>query len=149
MSDLETKLAEARERYGGDVDFEIIRRSRKQGFDDCYPHPAHGWTCFHCGETFHAQGKARLHFGEKPHTHTDARIVAIVRNPTREQAEAINYETSKVVYGGQYSAEALGRAACTTILALANEAGEREHQGMSAEENNVTLLRCSGKDCYE
>jgi hypothetical protein len=33
MESLEIRLAEARERYGSDVDFEIIRRSRKQGFD--------------------------------------------------------------------------------------------------------------------
>lgn len=30
---------------------------------DTYPHPAHGWTCFHCGETFHASGLAEAHFG--------------------------------------------------------------------------------------
>jgi hypothetical protein len=31
-----------------------------------YPAPAHGWTCFHCGETFRTPGGARLHFGERP-----------------------------------------------------------------------------------
>jgi hypothetical protein len=25
--------------------------------------PAHGWTCFHCGETFTTPGSARDHFG--------------------------------------------------------------------------------------
>lgn len=30
---------------------------------DTYPSPAHGWTCFHCGETFMHQNAARLHFG--------------------------------------------------------------------------------------
>jgi hypothetical protein len=30
---------------------------------DTYTPPAHGWTCFHCGETFHAVGAARDHFG--------------------------------------------------------------------------------------
>lgn len=29
-----------------------------------YTPPAHGWTCFHCGETFKTPGTARLHFGE-------------------------------------------------------------------------------------
>lgn len=28
-----------------------------------YQQPAHGWTCFHCGETFTTQGAARDHFG--------------------------------------------------------------------------------------
>jgi hypothetical protein len=30
---------------------------------DTYPAPKHGWTCFHCGETFLGQQAARLHFG--------------------------------------------------------------------------------------
>ena len=28
-----------------------------------YPQPRHGWTCFHCGETFTTPGGARDHFG--------------------------------------------------------------------------------------
>lgn len=31
-----------------------------------YPMPEHGWTCFHCGETFKTPGGARLHFGSTP-----------------------------------------------------------------------------------
>ncbi len=34
--------------------------------DETYPMPAHGWTCFHCGETFTTPGSARLHFGVTP-----------------------------------------------------------------------------------
>jgi hypothetical protein len=30
---------------------------------DTYKSPAHGWTCFHCGETFHIEVQARGHFG--------------------------------------------------------------------------------------
>lgn len=30
---------------------------------DTYPTPLHGWTCFHCGETFKRYGLAREHFG--------------------------------------------------------------------------------------
>jgi hypothetical protein len=33
---------------------------------DTYLMPAHGWTCFHCGETFRTPGGARLHFGPAP-----------------------------------------------------------------------------------
>jgi hypothetical protein len=33
---------------------------------DTYKMPAHGWTCFHCGETFTTPGSARDHFGETP-----------------------------------------------------------------------------------
>lgn len=33
---------------------------------DTYEKPPHGWTCFHCGETFKNTGEARDHFGAKP-----------------------------------------------------------------------------------
>lgn len=31
--------------------------------DGFYPAPPHGWTCFHCGETFTTEDDARDHFG--------------------------------------------------------------------------------------
>lgn len=31
-----------------------------------YEKPEHGWTCFHCGETFTTVGSARTHFGATP-----------------------------------------------------------------------------------
>nr|WP_023842727.1 hypothetical protein [Burkholderia sp. M701]BAO19186.1 hypothetical protein [Burkholderia sp. M701] len=34
--------------------------------NDTYLAPAHGWTCFHCGETFTTVGSARTHFGAMP-----------------------------------------------------------------------------------
>ena len=33
---------------------------------DTYTPPEHGWTCFHCGETFHHENPARAHFGALP-----------------------------------------------------------------------------------
>jgi hypothetical protein len=33
---------------------------------DTYPTPAHGWTCFHCGETYLHHYSARQHFGATP-----------------------------------------------------------------------------------
>jgi phage terminase large subunit GpA-like protein len=33
---------------------------------ETYTKPAHGWTCFHCGETFTTFGTARDHFGFDP-----------------------------------------------------------------------------------
>jgi hypothetical protein len=30
---------------------------------ECYATPPHGWTCFHCGETFTNQYAAGAHFG--------------------------------------------------------------------------------------
>lgn len=40
-------------------------RSQRDG-SQTYNAPRHGWTCFHCGETFHTEVGARLHFGETP-----------------------------------------------------------------------------------
>jgi hypothetical protein len=31
-----------------------------------YPKPPHGWTCYHCGETFTVWGAAEDHFGKNP-----------------------------------------------------------------------------------
>lgn len=31
--------------------------------EDTYTKPPHGWTCFHCGDTFTTPGAARDHFG--------------------------------------------------------------------------------------
>lgn len=33
---------------------------------ETYPQPEHGWTCFHCGETFTDRHLARDHFGHYP-----------------------------------------------------------------------------------
>lgn len=38
----------------------------RTGATDTYPRPPHGWTCFHCGETFKTPGSARDHFGAAP-----------------------------------------------------------------------------------
>jgi hypothetical protein len=34
--------------------------------NDTYTKPEQGWTCFHCGETFHKLGCAEEHFGKIP-----------------------------------------------------------------------------------
>lgn len=41
---------------------------------DTYEQPAHGWTCFHCGETFTTVGGARDHFGADPIAEPGCRI---------------------------------------------------------------------------
>lgn len=40
-----------------------------------YNQPKHGWTCFHCGETFTTVGGASGHFGAKP----DAKPGCLIR----------------------------------------------------------------------
>ncbi|API58503.1 hypothetical protein BSL82_03605 [Tardibacter chloracetimidivorans] len=39
-----------------------------------YEKPPHGWTCFHCGETFTTPGSARYHFGFDPSSDPACRI---------------------------------------------------------------------------
>ena len=39
-----------------------------------YPMPEHGWTCFHCGETFTTPGAAKNHFGFDPSRDPACRI---------------------------------------------------------------------------
>jgi hypothetical protein len=39
-----------------------------------FPMPAHGFTCFHCGETFTTPGSARDHFGFDPSADPACRI---------------------------------------------------------------------------
>lgn len=41
---------------------------------DTYDQPKHGWTCFHCGETFTTPGRARDHFGGTPNSMAACRI---------------------------------------------------------------------------
>jgi hypothetical protein len=41
---------------------------------ETYQMPAHGWTCFHCGETFKTPGGARDHFGFDPSSEPGCRI---------------------------------------------------------------------------
>lgn len=41
---------------------------------DTFPMPAHGFTCFHCGETFKTPGAARNHFGFEPSADPACRI---------------------------------------------------------------------------
>jgi hypothetical protein len=47
---------------------------------DTYPTPAHGWTCFHCGENFPGtmagQHEARMHFGPSVHSEPKCQISA-------------------------------------------------------------------------
>lgn len=40
--------------------------SEGQSSGGFYMKPEHGWTCFHCGETFTTPGGARDHFGADP-----------------------------------------------------------------------------------
>lgn len=50
---------------------------------DTYPAPKHGWTCFHCGETFTTFGAARDHFGATPEAQIGCLIKQILPGEER------------------------------------------------------------------
>ena len=70
--------------------------------------PAHGWTCFHCGETFTEFREARDHFGYDETSEAACRVkagaerglLAALRKAENELADAwlqINSESSDAV----------------------------------------------------
>lgn len=48
------------------ADIEAHVRGKSESDQEFNERPPHGWTCFHCGETFKTLGGARLHFGKTP-----------------------------------------------------------------------------------
>lgn len=73
--------------------------------EDTYLAPPHGWTCFHCGETFTTVGAARDHFGFEPSRDPACRIkvgeerglVMALRKAEQEAADAWHIELQKVL----------------------------------------------------
>lgn len=45
---------------------QMVRLVRHGDIPTTYEGPRHGWTCFHCGQTFHTTTQARGHFGVVP-----------------------------------------------------------------------------------
>lgn len=75
---------------------------------DTLPMPEHGFTCFHCGETFKTVGGARDHFGFEPSASPACRIklgaerglVMALRKAESELAEAwqtIHHESAPAI----------------------------------------------------
>lgn len=68
------------------------------GESETYTPPRHGWTCFHCGETFLTVKSAREHFGLDPTffepacverlTNSDSDLIKRTRKAEREASEA-------------------------------------------------------------
>jgi len=50
---------------------------RWQMQNDERPAPPHGWTCFHCAQTFTTWASASAHFGDDPGTGTRPKCVAV------------------------------------------------------------------------
>jgi hypothetical protein len=65
--------------------------------DGFYTAPPHGWTCFHCGETFTTPGSARDHFGLEPSAEPACRIKlgaerGLVRALRKAEAEILRLQ---------------------------------------------------------
>ena len=63
---------------------------------ETYSKPSHGWTCFHCGETFTTFGGARDHFGFDPSADPGCKIklgserglLMVLRKSEKDAADA-------------------------------------------------------------
>lgn len=125
---------------------------------EVYLPPKHGWTCFHCGETFHVEAQARGHFGTDPMAEPAclvraAALARVPRVPRREwpdmyrlrdleaevaklRAEAED-EHSRAYYARQES-EIRGTAAafkdCRTLRDVFNLYDSMEGRALAAEE---------------
>jgi len=66
---------------------------RWQMQNDDRPAPSHGWTCFHCAQTFTTWASASAHFGDDPSTGTRPECVAVPDDGAgRDEVVAWRYE---------------------------------------------------------
>lgn len=59
------------------------------------PKPEHGWTCFHCGETFTTVGSAEDHFGPTPRSEPGCIIKVKLGEERGLQMELRKVETER------------------------------------------------------
>ncbi|MCW3477391.1 hypothetical protein [Limobrevibacterium gyesilva] len=90
-----------------------------------YLKPKHGWTCFHCGETFTTPGSARDHFGADPLAEAGCQIKAgeergLLMALRRAEKELERYRAEDSAADRQFHAM---RAAHARALIRAEEAG--------------------------
>lgn len=103
---------------------------------DTYEKPPHGWTCFHCGETFKTEGGARAHFGFDPSRDPACRIkigaerglVMELRKAERECEELrrLLHDESSEAYRLYAAQSTRHQAQLTTMEELGYERGLRD-----------------------
>lgn len=79
------------------------------GAGDTYPRPPHGWTCFHCGETFMTLGGAADHFGSTPDRVPGCRIKVGEERGLLMEIRRLEAELLKVTDQRDRALEAVGR----------------------------------------
>lgn len=93
---------------------------RHQLENDERPAPEHGWTCFHCAQTFATYESASAHFGEDPIGGRPACVTDATLAHVRKAAHEAEREAAAAV------AKDLARASAETLRLLCGEmtAGE-------------------------
>lgn len=132
---------------------------------DTYPAPKHGWTCFHCGETFpptlDGQVRARVHFGTTPDfapgciEKLNAEERSLLRRLRSAQAEndRLRAEAQDEFRQRYYSYVASDIRAtagafrdCSTLRDVFNLYESMEGRALAAEERIVELRRQHNQD---
>ncbi|PWC57832.1 hypothetical protein TSH7_25140 [Azospirillum sp. TSH7] len=121
---------------------------------DTYPTPPHGWTCFHCGETFIDYDRAREHFGFDPSAEPGCRIklgaerglLMALRKAEKECADAwfaIHNETTDAAKA-YYAASARHQEQLRTAEEAGYERGLRD--GGEAQRAEIERLKEQNAD---
>lgn len=110
--------------------------------EETYAMPAHGWTCFHCGETFTTVGAAKDHFGFDPSYEPACRIklgaelglLMALRQAEKDLVDAWNCIHNESAEGIRAMRRAEGRNKRHLILAeeLGYERGLRDARNEAA-----------------
>lgn len=122
-------------------------RAGESGVSDLetYEKPEHGWTCFHCGETFTTVGGARNHFGFDPHECEPACRIKV--GAERGLLSALR----KAERAALTAQEALHAESAEGIKALRSAEGRYREQIIAAEElgyeRGLADGRCSCVQC--
>lgn len=106
--------------------------------------PAHGWTCFHCGETFTTEGAARDHFGARPEDTAACRIKAGEERgllATLRRAEGCIREERGRVAGLVEQVVGLNERIA--------ELGHMHHNALGAKDNIIVGLKGRLRGCGE
>jgi hypothetical protein len=119
---------------------------------ETYPMPPHGWTCFHCGETFTTPGAARDHFGFEPSRDPGCRIklgaerglLMALRKAEQELSEAwraIHSESTEAAIA-YYAQQTRHRAQLMTVEEHGYERGLRD--GLNKSEGPIIQALAKG-----
>lgn len=116
--------------------------------DDTYIAPKHGWTCFHCGETFRTVDAARDHFGATPQQRPGC-MERVRLGPERGLLTALREAEKKIAWymtheGDAHLAMTELQARHTGQLRLAEEVGYQ--RGLRREAREWPTIESAPKD---